>query len=126
MATVTTVDGIQYSINPDAIVVVSDEAAANVCDVLGPTKGTLRLNEASIGLLTRLGIAANFAQLTRSDGSPVWVNGKAASSLRAPLSGEFPTMPTARTVIYIGTTEQAVDEDQAAAVAALNAHGGRL
>lgn len=123
MAAVTTVNGVAYSINPETIAVVSGEPGT-ACAVVGPAPGTLRLNEAGGALLARLGIAADFAQLTRPDGSPVWIGGKAVSSLRAPLSGEFPA--AAKTVIYAGSTTQAVQEDPAAVVVALNAHGGKV
>ncbi len=64
----------------------------------------------------------NMTRLTRPDGVPVLVDAVAASSVRAPLPGEY--APSVRAVVTAGRVTQGVRESVASAKAALRAHGG--
>jgi hypothetical protein len=122
MATLTTVDGAEIDFAPDNVAAVAPDGSGAV--VFGATHGSVQIAEAPQVFLTRLGIAANFVQLTRPDRFPVWINGKAVSSLRAPLPNEYP--PNVQAVVFTGAVTQAVTETVAAARTALNAHMAKL
>jgi hypothetical protein len=124
MAVITTAQGVQINISPDHIVEATDDLQAGICDVYGATPAPLRVNETATALLARLAITGKFAQLTRPDGTPVWINGKTVGSVRAPLVGEYPA--TAHAVVGAGAVTQAVQEDVSTTVAALNARGASL
>ena len=127
MADLTTVDGAQITFKPDAVVAVTDHDAntgvAETC-VYGITKGVLHIAEPVIGFLQRIGVTANFAQLTRPNGSPIWINGASVSSLRAPQPDEY--VAGVNTIISAGSLTQGVTETPATAKAAINVHGGKL
>jgi hypothetical protein len=74
--------------------------------------------------LARLGITAKFAKLTRPNGSPVWVSGAAVSSARAPLPDEY--VGGINAVLFTGSLTQGIKESLVAAIAELDAHGGKL
>jgi hypothetical protein len=127
MADLTTVDGFHMTFDPSAVIAVADHDAntgAAVTCVYGLTAGQVHIGEAPAAFLARIGVSANFAQLTRPSGFPVWINGKAASLIRAPLPGEYAAPVQA--VIVVGSLSQGVEESVAAATAALKAHGGNF
>ena len=124
MAIVTTIGGVQINVNPNNIVLLADDRQTGDADLIGATPAMLQLNETSSSLMSRLGISNDFARLTRPDGSAVWINGKSASSVRAPLPGEY--APSTQAVVFAAAITQAVREDLPATIAALNAHGGNL
>jgi len=127
MATITTVDGIQITFSPKTISVITDHDAVTgeaVTCVYGITVAALRTKEPAPTLMKRLRIAANFAQLTRPNGSPVWIDGASVSSLRAPLPDEF--VDGVNTVVFASALTQGVKESPSVATAALNAQGADL
>ena len=127
MAVLTTVDGYQITFNPKNVSMLTDHDAgtgASITTVYGITKAALHISELVVAFLGRLGIAGNFAILTRPNNSSVWINGAAVSSLRAPLPNEY--VQGVNTVLSVGPLDQGVTESPAAATAALNAHGGHL
>jgi hypothetical protein len=68
----------------------------------------LKISETVQGFLTRVRIAANFAQLTRPNGSPVWINGSAVSSLFAPGPNEY--IAGVNAVVVTGALTQGMQE----------------
>ena len=127
MATLTTVDGLQVSFQPDSVAVLTDHDAGTgvaVTCVYGITNSDLHIAESVAAFLSRLGITTNFAQLTRPNDSPVWIHGSDVSSIRAPLPDEY--IDGVNAVVTTGVLTQGVKETPAAAVAQINAHGGKL
>ena len=127
MADLTTIDGLQFSFTPDAVIAVTDHDAVTgqaVTCVFGITPYPLRINETVDGFLARIGVNGDFAQLTRPNGSPIWICAKAVSALCAPLPGEY--VDGVQSVISLGSMTQGVEEAPAAVKAAVNAHGGKL
>ena len=127
MATLTTVDGTQFAFDPDTVAAITDRdtdtGAAATC-VYGITQGGLHIAESVNAFLSRLGIMAKFAKLTRPNDSPVWIHGEAVSSIRTPLPDEHTDGINA--VVTTGALTQRVKETLAAAVTEINAHGGKL
>jgi hypothetical protein len=127
MATLTTVGGLQITFTPSSVELLADHDAstgAAVTCVYGVTKDMLKIVETVQNFLSRVRITKNFAQLTRPNGSPVWISGSAVSSLYAPGPGEY--VAGVNTVVVTGALTQGVQEAPAAATTALNAHGGNL
>ncbi len=127
MATLTTLGGAVITFNPSAVSAISDRndttGQAATC-VYGVAAAPLMIAETVQDFMQRLKIAQAFAQLTRPDGRPVWINGSAVSMLRSPHAGEY--APAVSSVITVGSLTQGVTEQPAQAIAALNAHGGNL
>ncbi|HVJ51417.1 MAG TPA: hypothetical protein VM689_03100 [Aliidongia sp.] len=122
MITITTLDGHEVDVAPEAIDRIFGPYPHDVGPhtyVHGATSGTLVTAEAPDALIGRLG--TQFAKLTRPDGSPVWLAPKACSSVRAPLPGEFD--PATHAVVTVGGAVQAVQETVAAVEAALKVTG---
>jgi hypothetical protein len=92
--------------------------------VYGVTDTVLRISESVVAFMTRLKIMKNFAQLTRPNGSPVWMNGAAVSSIRAPLPNEY--VAGVNTVIFASGLTQGVKETPADVTTSINSHGGAL
>ena len=126
MAELTTVDGGKFTFDPASIVALADHDANSgqaVTCIYGLSAGQLKINEPAGAFLDRIGIASSFAKLTRPNGSLIWINGKAVSTLRAPLPGEY--VSGVQTVISVGSLTQGVTEDMAAARVAINACRGK-
>jgi hypothetical protein len=127
MPTLTTTDGSQFTFAADAVVAVADHDAdtgAAVTCVYGVTAGVLKIGETVAGFIARIGETAHFAQLTRPDGSSVWISGPAVSALRSPLPGEY--APGVQTVVTAGSLTQGVTQGLLAAKTVIDAHGGKL
>ena len=127
MAILTTVDGHQITFNPKAVSALTNHNASTgqvVTTVYGITNAAIDITETAQAFMSRLGIANNFAQLTRPNGSPVWLNGSAVSSLRPPLPNQY--VAGVNTVVSTDGLTQGVTETPAAVTAAINAHGGNL
>jgi hypothetical protein len=127
MATLTTVGGVQITFTPSSVEALADHDAstgAAVTCVYGVTNDMLKISEGVQDFMNRLRITAKFAQLTRPNGSPVWINGSAVSSLYAPGPGEY--VPAVKTLIVTPALTQGVQEGADAATKAINAHGGDL
>ena len=89
MAMLTTVDQLQYYFDPKGIVALSDHDPSTgkaVTCVYGISTAYLHIGESVQQLMTRLQIAANFGQVTRADGSPMWINNSAVTSIRSRVS----------------------------------------
>jgi hypothetical protein len=127
MATLTTVDGFQITFSSKAVSAITDHDGSTgqaVTCVYGITMGVLDISEAVQAFMKRLGVTKNFAQLTRPNGSPVWINGSSVSSIRAPLPNEY--VAGVNTVISAGSLTQGVEETLADVTTAINAYGGDL
>jgi hypothetical protein len=70
-------------------------------------------------LVARLGAEAPLARLTRSDGTPVWVQASAVSEIRGPLAAEAQIGGAENAVLVVGGHPVHVQEDFAAARAIL-------
>ena len=127
MPTLTTTDGAQITFAAKAVSALTDHDGSTgeaVTCVYGVTPRLLHIKETVPAFLSRVKIAKNFAQLTRGNGSPVWINGADVSSVRAPLPNEYVTGVNA--VVSTDGLTQGVQETPDAATALLNQHGGEL
>jgi hypothetical protein len=127
MATLTTIDGRQMTFAPGSVEALADHDAmtgAAVTCVFGVTKEMLRTQEGVQAFMTRVKITKKLAQLTRPNGSPVWISGAAVSSLRPPLPGEY--VAGVNTVVFTNALVQGVKELPDAVTLALNDHGADL
>jgi hypothetical protein len=70
----TTAEGIQITFAAKAVSMLTDHDASTgqafTC-VYGVTNGLIRISESVPGFMLRLKMAQNFAQLTRTNGSPI-------------------------------------------------------
>jgi hypothetical protein len=122
----TTVEGIQYNFDPSTVVAVSDDGPATgqaVTCVYGVMVNYLKINESIQEFLSRLKITTNFALLTGPNGASIWMNGSSASAIRGLLLGDAPGV---NAVVYTSSISQGVKESVGDAIAALDAHGGKL
>jgi hypothetical protein len=88
MANLTTADGLVFLFDPSAITMVADRDAdtgALGTNIYGLQAGPLKTAGTVDTFLSGIGLLANFAPLTRPNGSPVWVNAKAVNVVRQPL-----------------------------------------
>jgi uncharacterized protein YlzI (FlbEa/FlbD family) len=125
--TLTTAEGIQITFAAKAVSMLTDHDASTgqafTC-VYGVTNGLIRISESVPGFMLRLKMAQNFAQLTRANGSPIWINGGAVSSIRAPLPNEY--VAGVNTVVSLDSFMQGVRETPDEVTTLINAHGGEL
>lgn len=85
MATLTTIGGVQITFVARAISAIADHDASTgqaVTCIYGLSDNDLQIRESVPAFMARLKIADKFAQLTRPNSSPVWLNGSAVSSIR--------------------------------------------
>jgi hypothetical protein len=127
MADITTLDGVRFLFDPAAIAAIAGrEAGASTPGtvIYGLAPGALRVSESVDALLGRLKLGSSFARLTRADGSPVLVNGKAVAVARQPLSGEYAA--GVNSVVFAGTFTTGVRESLDDLRQAINRAGGSL
>ncbi|HEY2660411.1 MAG TPA: hypothetical protein VGI79_11860 [Caulobacteraceae bacterium] len=127
MVDLTTTDGARITFSPDKVEAVTDRDAADgqaVTCVFGPTPAMLRTSESVAALINRVGLTGKLALLTQADGSPIWVNGAAVGSIRAPLPNERPA--NIQTVIQLGSLAPGVQQSLPETKALLNGHGAAL
>jgi len=127
MATLITTDGIQITFVAKAVSALADHDASTgeaVTCVYGIIENVLRISESVESLMTRLRITDNFAKLTRPNGSPVWINEAAVSSIRAPLPNEF--VAGVNTVVFVAGLAQGVAEPPQDVTTSINDRGGGL
>jgi hypothetical protein len=121
------VDGLQITFAPKKVSGIADHDAntglAITC-VYGVTKEALQISEPVQDFMKRVRIAKDFAQLTRPNGFPIWINGSAVSSIRSPLPKEY--VAGVNTVVFTDDLTQGVKESPADVAAAVNDHGGDL
>jgi hypothetical protein len=125
MAVLTTTDGHQITFRATSVEAIADHDASTgeaVTCIYGVTDAVLHTNESVQAFINRVKLAAKLAQLTRPNGSPVWISGASVSSLRAPYPGEY--VSGVNTVVFMDAIVQGVKESVQATTAALNAHGG--
>lgn len=126
MPTLTTLDGTQFDFDPGTLIAIADHMADTgeaMTSVYGLATGWLEVSETAEALLERLGLLGAFARLTRPDGSPVWLNGKAVTVIRPSTENDN---PAARAVVTAGALNQAVTETPAQVKQAVDGHGGSL
>jgi soluble lytic murein transglycosylase-like protein len=85
-------------------------------------KGIAKILDSNPHIRTRP--SPNLAQLTRPDGTPIWIDGAAVLSVRAADPGEFG--PGVQSVIGVRKSSQAVLENISTATAILREHGGKV
>jgi len=127
MATLTTIRGVQITFVARAISAIADHHASTgqaVTCIYGLSDNDLQIRESVPAIMARLKIANNFAQLTRANGSPVWLNGSAVTSIRPPLPNEY--VAGVNTVIFAAALTQGVKEPPDVVTTAINARGGDL
>ena len=110
----------------DAIADHNDTTGAAVTCVYGIPPTMLMVDETVQAFMQRLAIAADFAQLTRPNGWPIWIRGSSVTSLRPPAPGEFASEPTVKTIVAANSSSQAVRETLTECADALRKHGGKL
>jgi hypothetical protein len=74
-------------------------------------------------LIGRLNIDTAMAQLTRPNGTPIWIKGAAVITIGPPGRTDH---DATKAVIFVGSLRQAVREDVGTARRIINEHGGRL
>lgn len=127
MASLTTIGGVQIFFDSKSIAAVVDHDASTGAAgtyVYGVGKTPVDISETVAGFFARLDIAGNFAQLTRPNGSPIWISGAAVSTVRPPLPGEY--VAGVNAVVFTGPLTQGVTETVRATVDALHTHGANL
>jgi hypothetical protein len=126
MAMLTTVDGVQITFVPKAVSGLADHDASSglaITCVYGVTKEALQIRESVKEFMTRLRITKNFAQLTRPNDFPIWINGSAVNSIRAPLRNEYWGVSI---LLFSQMISRKGLKSYGDVVAAINDHGGDL
>ncbi|HEY4943242.1 MAG TPA: hypothetical protein VII56_17565 [Rhizomicrobium sp.] len=126
MATVTNIQGLEIYFDPAVVCAVAnhDETGNPVTTVYGILTVPVMTAEAVAAFLARLGIAAEFAELTRPNGSKVMLRATSVGMMRGVVAGEYP--PVVKSVAVAGGLTQALVEDPATAAAALRTHGSKI
>ena len=128
MATLFTVDRIQYFFDPAGIVAVSDRDPAtgkSVTCVYGLNMNYLNIDEKAGEFLARLAIAEKFGQLTRTDDSFVWINKSSILSLRARIWSDAPAANSVVIISAIMPITQWVKQTVEEAAAILGVSGAQ-
>lgn len=120
MASLTTVDQVQYYFSPNSIVAISDHnpstRSAVTCVYGLSMRAFLPIQESVQEFLSRLNIAANFVQLTGPSEVLYWINTSSAVSVCPPAMGA-PVGTNA--VVWAGSTNFFVTEAPAKAASLL-------
>lgn len=126
MAELVTTGGLKIFFDSSTVSAVSDhsETGVPVTCVFGIAKIPLEIAENVQHFLGRLSVDKKFAKLSRPDGTQIWIDGSAVSSLRAAIPGEY--VASVRSVLTVGDITHGVYEDVSTAVESINAHGGNL
>ena len=126
MATLTTLDQVQYTFDPNGIVAVSDRdpsTGKSVTCVYGLNTNYLNVGETVQDFLARLGIAAKFRQLTRVDGASIWINTSSVLSVRSRTWSDAPAANSVVVISALTPITQWIKETVDAATAALGVAG---
>jgi hypothetical protein len=131
MVAITTLFGQEVDVAENGIAMVAGPYPHDVGPhtyVYGPTAGALITAEAPQLLISRLQHKAEFAVLTRPNGTPVWIHAPAVSLVREPVWTELPDpgQGIVKAVVMVGKFHQSVQEDVQLAIKILNVHGGHL
>jgi hypothetical protein len=121
MVAITALSGPKVDVPDDDIALVTGPYPNDVGPhtyVYGLTVGALITGEAPQLLISRLQTKANFAVLTRPNGSPAWIHAPAVSAIRDPLWTEtpYPGQGAANAVLIIGRFHQTVQEEVSLAI----------
>jgi hypothetical protein len=119
MATLTTVDNVQYYFDPDNIAAISDHDPAGggaVTCVYGISTTYLMIAETPQAFMIAVGVADKLAKLTRPDGTAIWVDGSSVVSIRSRVASDGPNVNAL--ISFASMPTQGVKE-AAATVAAL-------
>jgi hypothetical protein len=123
VANLTTTDGRQIKFSPSSVTVITDYDVlthAFVTSVYGVRKAVLEISETPQEFMIRVNIQDNIAQLTRSTGRPIWINGNAVATLSEPLPNSY--VDGVKTVIEIGSLRLGVAECVDDTTREINAH----
>jgi hypothetical protein len=131
MITVTDLDNNQVQIDEDLIALIAGPYSNDV----GPHTYVYASDpiltvtaEAPDSLVARIGNNPPMAVLARPNDTPVWIAGRLATSVTAPVKGEYPA--AVKAIVYLGKLgpffKQAVKETVRVASAAINAAGGNV
>jgi hypothetical protein len=131
MVAIATLSGQQIDVADGGIALIAGPYPNDVGPhtyVYGPTAGALITAEAPQLLVSRLQDKADFAVLTRPNGTPAWIHAPAVSLVRAPVWTEapYPGQGTVNAVVMIGKFHQSVQEQVSLAIQILNTHGAHL
>ena len=129
MLAITTLDGSVLHLDDDSVVMVAGPKPGDPPGrsyVTGPAPAPIATDEDAATVLAALHPQVPLAQLTRPDGSPVWVKGGAVTSVRAPIPVDVPPGELVGAVIIVGGCRQAVREDVATVSGILARHGGNV
>jgi hypothetical protein len=123
VATLITTDGRQIKFSPSSVTVITDYDVlthAFVTSVYGVRKAVLEISETPQEFMIRVNIQDNIAQLTRSTGRPIWINGNAVATLSEPLPNSY--VDGVKTVIEIGSLRLGVADSVYDTTREINAH----
>jgi hypothetical protein len=129
MVDITTLNGTVLSLDDNDIVRVAGPMPGDPQDrsyVTGPAPDPVAANEGVQTLLARVHPTTPLVQLTRPDGSPVWIKGGAVSLVRPPIPDDIPAGERVGAVLIVGGHHQAVQEDVPMARSVVNQHGGNV
>jgi hypothetical protein len=124
MATLQTTNGVEIRFDAQRVTEVASDAGGSGTTISGITEGTVHIAGAPVDFLNRLGIRAQFAELTRPDNSSVWIRGTAVAWIRAPLRQEYP--PDVQAVVNLGEGAQGVTQLVQETADRLNRAGANL
>ena len=120
MATLTTVEGVQYYFDPKGIVAISDHdpsiGQAVTC-VYGISTQYLHVSDSVPVFMAGLSNAKDFQQVTRADGNPMWINTPAVTSIRSRVATDPPGV---NAVLVAESITQSIQETAAAEANTLN------
>jgi hypothetical protein len=121
MPTILTSSGVSVIFDPSAIFALAEtdaDSGDEVTCVYGILPAAIQIKDKVGDFLASLGIAGKFSQLTRPDGSKIWIRGNAVTYLTPPVSGDSPD--SVNTIVGIGSFTQGIREDAGSAKAAIN------
>lgn len=104
MATLITTDGREIKFNPTSVTVITDYDVlthASVTSIYGVRNAVLEISETPREFMMRVKMRDNIAQLTRSTGRPIWINGDAVATVTEPLPNSY--VDGVKTVIEVGS-----------------------
>jgi hypothetical protein len=123
MATLITTGGREIRFNPTSVTVITDYDVlthASVTSIYGVRNAVLEISETPQEFMMRVKMRDNIAQLTRSTGRPIWINGDAVATVTEPLPNSY--VDGVKTVIEVGSMRFGVAESPDDATCEINAH----
>jgi hypothetical protein len=123
VAALTTIDGRQIKFSPSSVTIITDYDVlthAVITSIYGVRKALLQIDETPQSFMTRVNIQDQMAQLTRSTGRPIWINGDAVTTVSEPLPNSY--VEGVQTVVQIGSMSLGVADPIDEATHTINAH----